>query len=79
MELNLLRRLREYDSIFPGDQYSTEMNISILDDDVAEPKEMFYLHFEIPEGLEPKIKLLNNQVPVVIEDDESTCRLWKGT
>ena len=55
------------------------MNISILDDHVAEPKEMFYLHFEIPKGLEPKIKLLNNQVPVVIEDDESTCRLWKGT
>ena len=60
---------------FPGDRYSTEMDIVIVDDDVAEPKETFYLHFEVPEGLEPKVELLTNEVPVVIVDDE--CALWQ--
>ena len=59
---------------FPGDQYSTEMDIVIVDDDIAEPKEMFYLWFDLPEGLEKRVKLLNNYVPVVIEDDE--CALF---
>ena len=41
-----------------------------MDDDVAEPKEMFYLWFDLPEELEPKVELLSNEVPVVIVDDE---------
>ena len=64
-----LRKVR----FFRGNQYSTPLVIEILDDNITEPQKTFSLRYDIPEGLENKIKKKgddHHNLEITILDDD---------